>query len=61
MPCPFPLLFIQLAERFGGWPWDVEREPADRVLYYLKVMGVQGEARAALAGLEPDEPFEYEE
>lgn len=48
---------MHLAERFGKWPWQLEDEPADRVRYYLAVMGAEGEAKAAMEGLKPDETF----
>lgn len=48
---------ILLGERFGRWPWELRDQPADDVRYFVAVMGVQAEARAALEGLSPDEPF----
>lgn len=48
---------MHLAERFGKWPWELETEPADRVRYYLAVMGAEGEAKAAMDGLKPEESF----
>lgn len=56
-----PYAMVLLAERFGGWPWEIETAPADRVTHYLNLLGVEGEARSALDGLEPDEPFIREE
>jgi hypothetical protein len=50
-----PLAFVLLAERFGGWPWDIENAPADRVEYYLAVIGAEGEAHADHAGLSDGE------
>jgi hypothetical protein len=61
VPCPSPLILVQLGERFGRLPWEIEDAPTDRAMYYIKVMGVQGEARAEMAGLEPDEEFFREE
>ena len=48
---------IHLGERFGKWPWELDDQPADRVRYYVAIMSIQGEAKAALEGLSPDEPF----
>ncbi len=48
---------MHLAERFGRWPWELEDQPADRVRWYVAVLGIEGEARAAMDGLKPDEPF----
>lgn len=52
---------MQYAERFGRWPWELEEAPTDRVLYYAAIMGIQGEAKAAMDGLSPDEPFYRED
>lgn len=52
---------IHLGERFGKWPWELDDQPADRVRHFVAVMGVQGEAKAALEGLSPDEPFYRED
>jgi hypothetical protein len=46
---------VLLAERFGGWPWDIEDAPADRVTHYLAVIGAEGEAHADHAGLSDGE------
>lgn len=48
---------MQLGERFGRWPWELDDAPIDRVLWYARIMGIEAEAREALSGLEPDEPF----
>ena len=61
MGCPWPLAVVQYAERFGRWPWELEEAPTDRVLYYAAIMGIQGEAKAAMDGLSPDEPFYRED
>lgn len=61
VPCPLPLTLVQLGERFGKLPWELEDAPSDRLLFYLRIIGVEGEAKAAMMGLEPDEAFEYEE
>lgn len=55
--CPWPLAAVQLGERFGKWPWELDDAPSDRVLWYARIMGIEAEAREALSGLEPDEPF----
>jgi hypothetical protein len=59
--CPWPLALVHLAERFGKWPWELEDQPADRVRRYLAVMGIEGEAKAAMEGLDADEPFYRED
>lgn len=46
-----------VAERFGVLPWVLEEEPADRVAYYFNLMGIEGEARTAMHGLDPEEEF----
>lgn len=58
---PWPRAAIQLGERFGKWPWELEAEPTDRVLYYTRIMGIEAEAREAMDGLKPDEPFYRED
>lgn len=50
-----------IAERFGGWPWEIEDAPADRVQYYLNLLGAEGEYKEALHGLGPDEPMHWED
>lgn len=48
-----------IAERFGKWPWELDDAPADRFTLMMNVLGIQGEARAAMHGLEPNEPLYY--
>jgi hypothetical protein len=52
---------IHLGERFGKWPWELDDQPTDRVLWYTRIMGIEAEARGAMEGLEPDEPFYRED
>lgn len=59
--CPMPLAYVYIGERFGLAPWDIEAADADRVQYYLNVIGIEGEARADLDGLEPDEAMHWED
>ena len=54
-PCPLPLAFVLIAERFGGWPWELEQAPADRVTYYLAIMAAEAEAHQDHEGLDGDE------
>jgi hypothetical protein len=54
-PCPLPLAFVLLGERFGGWPWELEQAPLDRVNYYLAVMAAEAEAHQDHDGLSGDE------
>lgn len=56
MACPQPAIWLTLADRFHKWPWQLEDEPADRVLFWLNVMSVEAEARNDREGLAPDEP-----
>jgi len=58
---PMEYAYIVVAERFGGWPWDIEDAPADRVARVFNLLGAEGEYKQALAGLEPDEPMFWED
>lgn len=40
-----------LAERFKVTPWAIEDAPADRVLFYRYLLGIEAEVAAALDGL----------
>lgn len=60
MPCPWPWVVVQLAERFHVLPWHIEDEPTDRVLHYVGLLSIEGEWRNDTAGLEPGEEF-YDE
>jgi len=46
---------VLIAERFGQWPWSIEDAPADRVAYYLAIMGAEAEAHQDHDGLSGDE------
>jgi len=46
---------VLIGERFGQWPWSIEDAPADRVAYYLAIMGAEAEAHQDHAGLGDDE------
>ena len=50
-----------MAERFGKWPWEIEEAPIDRVLYYLGILGVEGEVRQSLSRLRPGAQVIWEE
>jgi hypothetical protein len=54
---PWELIAVRVAERFGVLPWSLDDEPADRVYYYLGVMGIEADMQRALDGLEKDEPL----
>jgi hypothetical protein len=54
-PCPLPLAHVLIAERFGGWPWDLEQAPADRVAYYFAIMAAEAEAHHDHEGLGDEE------
>lgn len=50
------LLYVDLAQRFPGhWPWELEDAPADRLMAYLDVLGVEAYVRAERQGLGPDD------
>jgi hypothetical protein len=49
------MALVYMGERFGVPPWDIEQAPADRVEYYLSIMGVEGEMQALLDGLGPED------
>jgi len=46
-----------MAERFGGWPWELEDVPIDKLYYYMNVIGAEGKVRSQLEGLPDDEPL----
>ncbi len=51
---------LALAERFHVLPWNLAEEPADEVLHWMAVMGVEGEVSAAREGMSPDETLYWE-
>lgn len=59
--CPLPLAYMYTGERYGLAPWVIEDAPADRVAYYLNLMGIEGQAKADMDGLKPDEPMFWED
>lgn len=61
VPCPLEWSYIQLAERFGKWPWECEDQPTDKLLFYGALMSKAAEYQGWLAGVEPDEQFLIEE
>ena len=48
-------LYVQLADRFGGWPEQYRQMPADELLPWLALLGVEGEVAADWDGLGPDD------
>lgn len=40
-----------LGERFGQWPWSIEEQPADRVYFYSRLLGIEGQAARHLERL----------
>ena len=60
-PLPMPYAYVLIGERFGLAPWDIEDAPADRVQFYLNLLGAEGEFKGDLAGLEPHEPMYWED
>jgi hypothetical protein len=59
--CPRDYAFVLMAERFGKWPWEIEEAPIDRVLYYLGILGVEGEVGQSLSKLKPGAQVIWEE
>jgi hypothetical protein len=53
---------VLIGERFGVPPWEVEEAPSDRLEYFLGILGIEGEYKGLMAGLDPGEAFiEYDE
>lgn len=61
VPMPFELLLDHLCERYGGWPWQLMREPADEVLRFLGVLGRKAHWEAEVAELEPGDVMFWDE
>jgi hypothetical protein len=59
--CPPEARTLMLAERFHVPPWEVENAPADRVLFWIQVMGIEGQVSADREGMAPDEILEMDE
>lgn len=51
MSCPGEYANVLLGERFGHWPWDIEDAPADRVYFYTRLLGIEGQAARHLERL----------
>jgi hypothetical protein len=49
--------YVYLAERFGKWPWEILGEPADDVGRFLRVLSVEAQTEADLAGVGPEDDF----
>lgn len=58
---PFELVLDQLCERYGGWPWQLQREPADDVLRYLNILGRKAHWENEVADLEPGDVMFWED
>ena len=56
-----PLAFDIMAQRWGIPPWELEQAPADRVLWYMAVVGIYNEAQADLEGLPADQEMYWED
>jgi hypothetical protein len=52
-----PLAFDILAQRWHIPPWELEEAPADKVFWYMQVVGIANEAEADMDGLKGDEPM----
>jgi hypothetical protein len=46
---------VLVAERFGGWPWELEEVSLDKLLYYLNIMSAEGAAHELVDDLPEDE------
>lgn len=55
MPAPREWLYVQLADRFGGWPGDYRRRAAADLHEWVSLLGVEGRAGQAWLGLGPDD------
>lgn len=51
VPCPEPMLIVQLADRFHLWPGDITRKPARDVIYWTRILSAEATARSDSAGL----------
>ena len=58
---PSAWLPIALAERFSTTPWEIEEAPADRFLFYRRLLNIEGEYSQAAAGLPSNEPLILDE
>jgi hypothetical protein len=59
--CPFPLALDFLAQRWGVPPWQLEEAPADKVLWYMAVVGIYNEAQADMEGMSEHEAMFWED
>lgn len=39
------------------WPGAVRQLPADEILYFARIMGIEAEARQAMEGMKPEDEF----
>ena len=58
---PLEYAYVVIGERFGLAPWDIEEAPADRVGFYLHLLGAEGEIRGDLAGFDPEDTIFWED
>lgn len=61
VPVPFEILLDRLCERYGGWPWELERQPAEDVLRYLAILGRKAHWEGEVAELEPGDVMFWDE
>jgi hypothetical protein len=40
---PRPAVYLHFAREFGGWPEDYRRKPADEILYWTDLLGIEAE------------------
>jgi hypothetical protein len=53
-------LYVQLADRFGGWPGHYGTLPADERAFWLGLLGVEARVSNVFAGLDPDDEVVFD-
>jgi len=56
-----PLALDFIAQRYSKTPWEIEEAPADKVQWYMTVVGIYNEAQADMEGLDPNEAMYWED
>lgn len=54
------MVVVQLADRFHKWPWELDDQPARKVLKWINILSSEASARADLYGLADDETMTRE-
>jgi hypothetical protein len=61
LPLPWPYANVLIAQRFGKWPEECEERPADRALFYNRILTIEAEAEQKTHDLkEGDELISYD-